>query len=64
MTPSNPRDPFLEWRVGRDSSVPPEVADAAARGVRILAIVPPDAPIDGWAAELLEECAEVVRYGT
>ena len=56
--------PFLEWRVGRDASVPPEVANAAQRGIPILAIVPKDAPIDGWAAELLEEYAEVVRYGT
>ena len=59
-----PQSPFFEWRVGRDSSVPPEVADAAMRGVPIRAIVTKDVPIDGWAAELLEECAEVVRYGS
>ena len=55
---------YVEWRVDHDSPIPAEVAAAAARGVPIVAIVPAGAAIDGWAAELLEECAEVVRYGT
>ena len=53
--------PFVEWLVDRDSRIPSEVAAAAARGVPIVAIVPSDVPIDARAAELLEECAAVVR---
>ena len=61
----NPRgmDEHVEWHVGHDSRIPPEVADAAARGVPIFAVVEPGAAIDGHAAELLEECASVVRRG-
>lgn len=56
---------YVEWRVGDDSQIPPEVSAAAARGVPIVALVPDGAAIDGHAAELLEECAAVFRgdYG-
>ena len=50
---------YVEWRVGEE--IPAEVSAAAARGVPIVALVPPGAAIDGHAAELLEECAAVVR---
>ena len=50
---------YVEWQVGE--GIPPEVSAAAARGVPIVALVPPGAAIDGHAAELLEECAAVVR---
>ena len=52
---------YVEWRVGDDSHIPPEVSAAAARGVPIVALVPADAAIDAQAAELLEECAAVFR---
>jgi len=57
-----PDIPIVEWRLGAEAAIPAEVADAAARGVPIVAHVARDAAIDGWAAELLEECAAVVRY--
>ena len=53
--------PFVEWHVGHDSRIPAEVAAAYERGVPIVAVVADDAPIDAHAAELLEECAVVVR---
>lgn len=52
---------YVEWRVGDESDIPPEVSAAAARGVPIVALVPDGAAIDGHAAELLEECAAVIR---
>ena len=52
---------YVEWRVGDDTHIPPEVSAAAARGVPIVALVPDGAAIDGHAAELLEECAAVFR---
>ncbi len=52
---------YVEWRVGDDSQIPPEVSAAAERGVPIVALVPEGAAIDGHEAELLEECAAVVR---
>ena len=52
----------VQWDVGEGTTIPAAVADAAARGLPIVAHVPDDAAIDGWAAELLEECAQVVRY--
>lgn len=54
----------VEWHLGAEPGIPVEVAAAAERGAPIVAHVPADANIDGWAAELLEECAAVVRYGT
>ena len=54
---------YVEWRVGEDPEIPPEVTAAAARGVPVVALVPAGASIDGQAAELLEECAAVVRGG-
>ena len=54
---------YVEWRVGEDPEIPPEVTAAAARGVPVVALVPEGASIDGHAAELLEECAAVVRDG-
>ena len=55
--------PFVEWHVTHDSLIPAEVAAAYEQGVPIRAIVPAECPIDGHAAELLEECAVVVRDG-
>ena len=55
--------PAVEWHVCGDGHIPAEVADAAARGVPIIAHVARGVPIDGFIAELLEECATVVRYG-
>ena len=52
----------IDWHVEDGDEIPPAVADAAARGVPIVAHVREDAAIDAWAAELLEECATVVRY--
>jgi hypothetical protein len=52
----------IDWHLDDDGTIPPAVADAAARGVPIVAHVRDDAAIDAWAAELLEECATVVRY--
>ena len=54
----------LDWHVDAGGGIPAEVAAAAARGVPIVAHLAPGAAIDGWVAELLEECAAVVRYGT
>ncbi|HEX8122791.1 MAG TPA: hypothetical protein VF549_16175 [Solirubrobacteraceae bacterium] len=54
----------VTWHVEREAAIPPDIADAAARGVPIVAHVPRDARIDGRVAELLDECAQVVRYGT
>ena len=54
----------IEWHVRAEDGIPADVAAAAAHGVPIVAHVAPDARIDGWAAELLEECVAVVRYGT
>ena len=51
---------YVEWRVD-DEQIPPEVSAAVARGVPVVALVPDGAAIDGHAAELLEECAAVVR---
>lgn len=46
-----------------DRDIPVEVAVAATRGIRVLALVPADAPLEGCAAELLEDCrATVIRY--
>lgn len=53
----------VEWHLDAEGGIPAEVAAAASRGLPIVAHVGPDARIDGWAAELLEECAAVVRYG-
>ena len=52
----------VEWHVGRDAGIPAEVAAAAERGDPIVAHVPRGAPLDAWAAELLEEHASVIRY--
>jgi hypothetical protein len=54
---------YVEWRVGDDPQIPPEVTAAAERGVPVVALVPAGTAIDGQAAELLEECAAVVRGG-
>jgi hypothetical protein len=53
----------LEWHVAPDGPIPAEVAAAAERGRPIVAHLRGDLAIDGWVAELLEECASVVRYG-
>ena len=53
----------VEWHIRADPVIPAEVAAAAAHGVPIVAHLSPGAFIDGWAAELLEECVSVVRYG-
>ena len=53
----------VDWHVRPDASIPPEVAAAAAEGLPIVAHLSVGAFIDGWAAELLEECVSVVRYG-
>ncbi|HEX8205643.1 MAG TPA: hypothetical protein VF587_06260 [Solirubrobacteraceae bacterium] len=50
---------YVEWHV--EEGIPPEIAAAAERGVPVVALVPAGAAIDGHAAELLEECAVVVR---
>ena len=55
--------PPVEWHVGREPGIPPEVAAAAEWGLPIVAHVPRDAPFDGPVAELLDECASVIRYG-
>ncbi|MDQ3740257.1 MAG: hypothetical protein M3389_04855 [Actinomycetota bacterium] len=52
------------WHVGPDGAIPDDVAAAAARGLPIVAHLGRDASIDALAAELLEECAAVVRYPT
>ena len=52
----------VEWHVGLDAGIPAEVAAAAERGLPIVAHVPRGAALDHWAAELLEECASVIRY--
>jgi hypothetical protein len=52
----------VTWNVDREAAIPPDVAEAAALGIPIVARIARDARIDGWAAELLEECATVVRY--
>jgi hypothetical protein len=54
----------VTWHVDREAAIPPDIAEAATLGIPIVAHVAPDARIDGWVAELLDECAEVVRYGT
>jgi hypothetical protein len=54
----------IDWHVSDDGRIPAGVADAAARGVPIVAHVREDAAIDAWTAELLEECASVVRYAS
>ncbi|HEV2815418.1 MAG TPA: hypothetical protein VGW10_19330 [Solirubrobacteraceae bacterium] len=54
--------PFV-WNVRADGRIPADVAEAATLGLPIVAYVGPGARIDGWTAELLEECAEVRRYG-
>lgn len=53
----------VDWHLGADAAIPAEVAAAAAHGRPIVAHLASDAHIDGWAAELLEECVAVVRYG-
>lgn len=46
-----------------DRDVPVEVAIATTRRTPVLALVPADAKIEGWAAELLAESgASVLRY--
>ena len=46
-----------------DLDLPVEVALAATRGIPVLALVPAEAPIEGSAAQLLDECgATVLRY--
>ena len=57
-------DTQIEWHVAPGVGIPADVQAAAARGIPIVAHVRVDAPIDGWAAELLDECVTVVRYGT
>jgi hypothetical protein len=52
----------VDWHVTDGGGIPPAVVEAAERGVPIVAHVAQDAPLDAWAAELLEECATVVRY--
>jgi hypothetical protein len=52
----------IQWELDDEGTIPVAVAEAAARGLPIVAHVPDDAAIDGWAAELLEECCAVVRY--
>ena len=43
--------------------LPVEVAIASARRIPVLALVPADAPIDEWAADLLDGCgATIIRY--
>lgn len=59
---ANPAPRPVQWDVADGNTIPPAVAEAAARGLPIVAHVPDDAAIDGWAAELLEECCAVVRY--
>ena len=50
--------------ISPERDIPVEVAIAATRRTRVLALVPADAPLDGWAADLLAECgAAVLRYG-
>jgi hypothetical protein len=46
----------VTWHVDREAGIPPDVAEAATRGIPIVAHVPADAPIDGRVAELLDEC--------
>lgn len=53
----------VQWHVTPGVGIPAEVAAAAADGLPIVAHLRKDAPIDAWAAELLEECAAVVRVG-
>ena len=53
----------VQWHVSPEGAIPDDVAAAAARGLPIVAHLRRDAPIDGLVAELLEECAAVVRYG-
>ena len=53
----------VEWHLRPDAAIPAEVAAAAADGRPIVAHLSRGAFIDGWAAELLEECVSVVRYG-
>lgn len=60
LTSAAPRP--IQWEVADGGTIPAAVADAAARGLPIVAHVPDDAAIDGRAAELLEECCAVVRY--
>ena len=46
-----------------DRDVPVEVAIAATRGIPVLALVPAAATLDGYTAQLLEECgATILRY--
>ena len=46
---------------GRD--IPVEVAIAATRGTPVLALLPEDAPLEGWVADLLAESGAVLlRY--
>jgi hypothetical protein len=50
--------------ISPERDIPVEVAIAATRRTPVLALVPADARLDGWAAELLGECgATVLRYG-
>ena len=53
----------VQWHVRPDGTIPDDVAAAAERGLPIVAHLPPDARLVSWVAELLEECAAVVRYG-
>ena len=57
-------DKQIEWHVAPGVGIPADVQAAATRGIPIVAHVRADAPIDGWVAELLDECAAVVLYGT
>lgn len=46
-----------------DHDLPVEVAIASARQIPVLALVPTDATIDAWVADLLDGCgATIIRY--
>jgi len=46
-----------------DRDVPVEVAIAATRGIPVIALVPAAAELEGFTAQLLEECgATILRY--
>jgi hypothetical protein len=50
--------------INPDRDIPVEVAIAATRRTPVVALVPTDAPLEGWAADLLADCgASVLRYG-
>ena len=46
-----------------DHDLPVEVAIASARQIPVLALIPAEATIDAWAADLLDECgSSISRY--